>query len=307
MTGYSSTASDTLLDVALEAMGSGQPVQFRRTNPEGQSEYAVGLITAAYYTTSEMRGVHVTTVTVGGIPLRVHATDEWEAVVHDDPPRHDPRHAYAGPGAIHTADLRRVQAKPLIPAEMVVEGHTYPVLQPGEGLPDTEMRALPVTESQWTHEHQHYEGANGYEPPRLVLVEWEDPTETPTECIQRINSDVHAASQRESRLIGKLSELESAVTKVEQDARPHWALPEEEAQPVYPVSRDSLLVHGLRWYNGSAVEHHEAIVLARTSESSYKVQYTLDGYISMALGSNIRATTSERAKLEAMPITPDQF
>lgn len=266
MTNYRNTNGDNLLDVALEIMGAGVPIQIRRTTAEGESEYAVGVVTSAYHNALGKDDGGVTSITVGGIPLRVHVTDEWDIVAHDS--------------------TGSVTGRSPLP-EVFVNGYMYPVVEPGEPLPDSSERQIPVTEGQWQAEHQYYEGAGEYEPSRPVLVDWMDPTETPSECILRLNTEVHEASQRESAALNRRPD------------RPHW---QTDGDPILIVAPDTLVVDALRWHNGSPVGHHEAIVIRRVTADTWLVTYTLDRYESFAVGVNIRATPDEHKKLYAMEV-----
>ena len=68
-------------------------------------------------------------------------------------------------------------------------GHNYPPYSENDNLAVD--RAEPVTEAQWKREHDEYEGGETYDlSPRLILVEWDDPTETPSEAIDRLNREV---------------------------------------------------------------------------------------------------------------------
>lgn len=66
-------------------------------------------------------------------------------------------------------------------------------------------RMLPVSEAAWKREHQAYEGSDDYSElshrqPRPVVVEWEDPTETPSECIARLNTEAVEHAMEAQRL-----------------------------------------------------------------------------------------------------------
>lgn len=45
------------------------------------------------------------------------------------------------------------------------------------------------TEQEWKDKYKDYEGAGG-EPEALVAVRWDDPFETPSEAIIRLNNEV---------------------------------------------------------------------------------------------------------------------
>jgi hypothetical protein len=45
------------------------------------------------------------------------------------------------------------------------------------------------TEAEWTETHRNYEG-DGSIRPALLLVEWDDPNETPSKAITRLNREV---------------------------------------------------------------------------------------------------------------------
>jgi hypothetical protein len=47
-----------------------------------------------------------------------------------------------------------------------------------------------ITEEQWKEEYRDYEGSEEVNPKRPVIVDWHDPTETPTEAIIRLNGEV---------------------------------------------------------------------------------------------------------------------
>lgn len=53
------------------------------------------------------------------------------------------------------------------------------------------------TEAEWKHEYRDYEG-DGSIPTALVMVEWDDPNETPTEAIVRLNNEVLKLAGRET-------------------------------------------------------------------------------------------------------------
>lgn len=66
-------------------------------------------------------------------------------------------------------------------------------------------RTLPVSEESWKREHRDYEGSDDYSElskrrPRPVVVEWEDPTETPGECIARLNTEAVEHAMEAQRL-----------------------------------------------------------------------------------------------------------
>ena len=66
-------------------------------------------------------------------------------------------------------------------------------------------RNIPVTEDSWKREHEHYEGGEDYSElskrrPRLVAVEWTDPTETPTETMVRFDQETKEAWVEVKRL-----------------------------------------------------------------------------------------------------------
>lgn len=66
-------------------------------------------------------------------------------------------------------------------------------------------RTIPVSEESWKREHEHYEGGWDYSvlshrKPRPVVVEWTDPTETPTETMVRFNQETHEAWAEVARL-----------------------------------------------------------------------------------------------------------
>jgi hypothetical protein len=45
------------------------------------------------------------------------------------------------------------------------------------------------TEKQWKRKYRNY-GGDGSVPQARILVEWDDPNETPTEAIIRLNNEV---------------------------------------------------------------------------------------------------------------------
>jgi len=66
-------------------------------------------------------------------------------------------------------------------------------------------RNIPVTEDAWKREHAAYEGGEDYSElsgrrPRLVAVEWTDPTETPSERMERFDKETHEAYAEVFRL-----------------------------------------------------------------------------------------------------------
>lgn len=72
-----------------------------------------------------------------------------------------------------------------------------------DGLPFD--RTLPVTEEAWKREHRDYEGSDDYSMlsnrrPRQVVVEWTDPTETPSERMERLDKEAHEAWAEVHRL-----------------------------------------------------------------------------------------------------------
>lgn len=74
-------------------------------------------------------------------------------------------------------------------------------------------RTLPVSEEAWKREHRDYEGGDDYSVlsnrrPRPIVVEWTDPTETPTEMVVRLNNEVHEAWAEVHRLRRTIELLE---------------------------------------------------------------------------------------------------
>lgn len=53
------------------------------------------------------------------------------------------------------------------------------------------------TEQEWRYRYRAYEGAGSISP-SLVLVEWSDPSETPTEAIIRLNREVLEQANRDA-------------------------------------------------------------------------------------------------------------
>ena len=78
---FTDANNDNILDAAMEAHATGQPVQLRVTPDDRSSEYAVGLISGAYRKNS----TDTARVVVGGIAIRVPDGASWELVVHEEP------------------------------------------------------------------------------------------------------------------------------------------------------------------------------------------------------------------------------
>lgn len=74
----------------------------------------------------------------------------------------------------------------------------YPPLTNQDALP--EGRIFPTTQEDWKREHRDYEGGEEYSPRRPVVVDWFDPTETPTEAIIRLNTEAVENAKEAQRL-----------------------------------------------------------------------------------------------------------
>lgn len=102
----------------------------------------------------------------------------------------------------------------------VVDWITREVIWP---LPERE----PVTEEQWMQTQEYlYSGdwpAGDINERRPVIVMWNDPTETPSECVERLNTEVVETAKREAKAAQRVTELrgylEATVALFTEDER----------------------------------------------------------------------------------------
>lgn len=177
MAAYSKASGDSLLDVALDVIAEGRPVQLRVAKVNGEVEIVTGRLERAYRRTREGALPDTVHAFVSGLNIGIPEDADWVMVV-DEPAQNE-------------------RGMLIIPPQMTMsEG--YPPLSSDDPLYGD--RYLPVTEEQWTEEHRGYEGGDLYEVARPVIVEWHDPAETPTGRIRRLNHEVIEQSQLANRI-----------------------------------------------------------------------------------------------------------
>jgi len=79
-------------------------------------------------------------------------------------------------------------------------------------ITDLKNEATTYTEPEWKAKYADYSG-DGTIPVASVMVEWSDPTETPSECIMRLNNEVIANDH-----VKDLTNLRVSVARVAQAA-----------------------------------------------------------------------------------------
>jgi len=159
-------------------------------------------------------------------------------------------------------------------------------------------RNIPVTEDAWKREHVAYEGGWDYSElskgrkPRLVAVEWTDPTETPSETMRRFDEETKEAWLEVKRLrdiikaaysnqgwdIGSVKNL--LIAGLEGYENTGWAKLHEKTPHVHEKWQLQESAQGGEYCAacGEAVRTHEAPIYTETSSLSFAPESSRDGW-----------------------------